>query len=159
MAFLLSSKDKKNQVWLNFFKISYMIIFKLEDSFKWSFSLLCSPFSSSTHRPTAVYLVNAKCKCELCKHTNFDAQVSLVDWERTKGWSDEPGRIVCAYLWFQWVVTNGAAAIVFTDNTKVVSTSWGQHMQLWCRWCTHTRGRRCLFFFSGQKLWVLSNNK
>lgn len=35
-----------------------------------------------------------------------------------------------AYLWFQWVVPNDAAVTVFTDNTKVVSNSGGQHVDL-----------------------------
>lgn len=32
----------------------------------------------------------AQCKCELFRDTNFDAQVSLVRWERTKGSIDVP---------------------------------------------------------------------
>lgn len=35
-----------------------------------------------------------------------------------------------AYLWIQWVVTNGDAVTVFTDNTKVVSNSGGQYVEL-----------------------------
>lgn len=35
-----------------------------------------------------------------------------------------------AYLRFQWVVRNDAAVTVFTDNTKVVSKSGGQFVEL-----------------------------
>lgn len=79
-------------------------------------SLLCSHFSSSTHRAAEG---SSKCKCELCKHTNFDAQVSSVDWEGTNGSPDEPWHLTGA--WLQWVVNNG----LFTGSTKVVTLSTG----------------------------------
>lgn len=56
-------------------------------------SPLCTHISHPPFHPqssSGVLVENAKCKCELCKQTNFDAQVSLVGCEGTKGPADVP---------------------------------------------------------------------
>lgn len=55
-----------------------------------------------------------------------------------------------AYLRFQWVVTNGAAVTVFTDNTKVVPLTLGVSTWNFDVGGAHTRERCQLFSFKAE---------